>query len=109
MIESIMRRPFLWLGGLFALLLVLSSTLFVVPETKQAIVVRLGKPNRIVNAYDEHQALGLTGAGLVHRNPFIEAVLFVVQRVLDFAMAPQPVLSHDPFRTGGEDFSRVRK
>src|SRR3546814_12626589 len=37
MIESIMRRPFLWLGGLFALLLVLSSTLFVVPETKQAI------------------------------------------------------------------------
>src|SRR3546814_8564455 len=100
MIESIMRRPFLWLGGLFALLLVLSSTLFVVPETKQAIVVRLGKPNRIVNAYDERQAFGLTGAGLVPRIPFIETVLMIDKRVLALDMAPQTVLSTDPLQIG---------
>ncbi|API60039.1 protease modulator HflC [Tardibacter chloracetimidivorans] len=108
MIESIMRRPFLWLGGLFALLLVLSSTLFVVPETKQAIVVRLGKPNRIVNAYDERQAFGLTGAGLVPRIPFIETVLMIDKRVLDLDMAPQTVLSTDQLRLVVDAFARFR-
>lgn len=108
MIESIMRRPFLWLGGLFALLLVFSSTLFVVPETKQAIVVRLGKPNRIVNAYDERQAFGLTGAGLVPRIPFIETVLMIDKRVLDLDMAPQTVLSTDQLRLVVDAFARFR-
>src|SRR3546814_8905833 len=108
MVESIMRRPFLWLGGLFALLLVLSSTWFVVPETKQAIVVRLGKPNRIVNAYDERQAFGLTGAGLVPRIPFIETVLMIDKRVLDLDMAPQTVLSTDQLRLVVDAFARFR-
>src|SRR3546814_14328371 len=100
MIESIMRRPFLWLGGLFALLLVLSSTLFVVPETQQAIVVRLGKPNRIANAYDERQAFGLTGAGLVPPLPFLDTVLMIDTRLLDLDLAPPPVLSTAHVRLG---------
>lgn len=106
--DSILRHPFAWIAGAFAALLVLSSTLFTVPETKQAIVVRLGKPNRIVNAYDSRQPFGMTGAGLVARIPFIETVLFVDKRVLDLDMAPQTVLSTDQLRLVVDAFARFR-
>src|SRR3546814_18791110 len=68
----------------------------------------LGKPNRIVNAYDERQAFGLTGAGLVPRIPFIETVLMIDKRVLDLDMAPQTVLSTDQLRLVVDAFARFR-
>src|SRR3546814_19830088 len=68
----------------------------------------LGKPNRIVNAYDERQAFGLTGAGLVPRIPFIEPVLMIDKRVLDLDMAPQTVLSNDKLRLVVGAFARFQ-
>ena len=56
--DSVLRHPFLWAAAAFAALLLVLSTVFTVPESKQAIVVRLGKPNRIVNAYDARQPFG---------------------------------------------------
>ena len=47
---ALTRNPITWLVVLFALLILASATLYTVPETKQAIVLRLGKPERIVNA-----------------------------------------------------------
>src|SRR3546814_4851179 len=90
MYQTLFRHPIAWAIAAFAALLLISSTIFVVPETQQAIVVRLGKPNRIINAYDQRQPFGMTGAGLVARIPFIETVLLVDKRVLDRDMAPQP-------------------
>src|SRR3546814_9183305 len=72
------------------------------------MVVRLGKQNRIVNADDERQAFGLTGAGLVPRIPFIETVLMIDKRVLDLDMAPQTVLSTDQLRLVVDAFARFR-
>src|SRR3546814_8178337 len=72
MYQTLFRHPIAWAIAAIAALLLSSSTIFVVPETQQAIVVRLGKPNRIINAYDERQPFGMTGAGLVARIPFIE-------------------------------------
>lgn len=102
------RNPIAWVVAAFALLILIFSTVFTVPETKQAIVVRLGKPNRIINAFDASQPFGRTGAGLVARIPFIETVLFVDKRVLDLDMAPQTVLSTDQLRLVVDAFARFR-
>lgn len=106
--NSLLRHPIALAGLFVAALLLLASTLFVVPETKQAIIVRLGKPNRIVNAYDPRQPFGATGAGLVARIPFIETVLYIDKRVLDLDMAPQTVLSTDQLRLVVDAFARFR-
>lgn len=108
MYQTLFRHPIAWAIAAFAALLLISSTIFVVPETQQAIVVRLGKPNRIINAYDERQPFGMTGAGLVARIPFIETVLLVDKRVLDLDMAPQTVLSTDQLRLVVDAFARFR-
>jgi membrane protease subunit HflC len=102
------RSPLLWVFGAFALLILLTTGLFRVPETSQAIVVRLGKPNRIVNAYDEREAFGRTGAGLSWKIPFIETVVFVDKRVMDLDMPAQTVLSTDQLRLVVDAFARFR-
>jgi modulator of FtsH protease HflC len=102
------RNPIVWLVGGFVLLVLLSATFFRVPETSQAIVVRLGKPNRIVNAYDEREPFGATGAGLVAKIPFIETVIFIDKRVLDLDMPQQTVLSTDQLRLVVDAYARFR-
>ncbi len=105
---ALTRNPIVWLAGLFALLILASATLYTVPETKQAIVLRLGKPERIVNAYDARARFGDTGAGLVAKFPFIENVVFIDKRVLDLDMPQQTVLSTDQLRLVVDAFARFR-
>ncbi len=102
------RNPLVWLVGGFVLLVLISATFFRVPETSQAIVVRLGKPNRIVNAYDAREPFGQTGAGLVAKIPFIENVIFIDKRVMDLDMPQQTVLSTDQLRLVVDAFARFR-
>jgi modulator of FtsH protease HflC len=102
------RNPLVWLVGGFVLLVLMSATFFRVPETSQAIVVRLGKPNRIVNAYDAREPFGQTGAGLVAKIPFIESVIFIDKRVMDLDMPQQTVLSTDQLRLVVDAFARFR-
>jgi len=101
-------RPLAWLIGLFVLLVLASATLYTVPETKQAIVLRLGKPERIVNAFDAKARFGDTDAGLVAKVPFIENVVFIDKRVLDLDMPQQTVLSTDQLRLVVDAFARFR-
>ena len=58
-----MRNPIPWALGLIALVILLSSIFAVVPETKQALIVRLGNPYAVVNKYEPNEAFGHTGAG----------------------------------------------
>lgn len=102
------RNPFVWLVGAFVLLVLASATFFRVPETSQAIVVRLGKPNRIVNAYDAREPFGQTGAGLVAKIPFIENVVYIDKRVMDLDIPQQTVLSTDQLRLVVDAFARFR-
>ena len=102
------RNPLVWLVGGFVLLVLMSATFFRVPETAQAIVVRLGKPNRIVNAYDALEPFGQTGAGLVAKIPFIESVIFIDKRVMDLDMPQQTVLSTDQMRLVVDAYARFR-
>lgn len=102
------RNPIPWALGAIALVILLSSIFAVVPETKQALIVRLGKPYKVVNAYRPDQAFGQTGAGLVARIPFVDNVVWIDKRVLDFDMQRQPVLSTDQLRLEVDAFARYR-
>ena len=104
----ILRNPIPIAVALFTLVVVAMGTLYTVPETKQAVVLRLGKPARIVNAYDAKAPFGTSGAGLVAKVPFIENVIFVDKRVLDLDMEQQTVLSTDQLRLVVDAFARFR-
>lgn len=106
--QRLLRNPIAWgLLAIFAVLIV-SSVFAVVPETKQALIVRVGQPVRIYNKFDPKAPFGQTGAGLIARIPFAEKIVWVDKRVLDFDMQRQPVLSTDQLRLDVDAFARYR-
>ena len=105
---ALTRNLVAWLIGLSIIVILASATLYSVAETKQAIVLRLGKPERIVNAFDPHAKFGATDAGLVAKFPFVENVVFVDKRVLDLEMPQQTVLSTDQRLLVVNAFARFR-
>jgi membrane protease subunit HflC len=108
MISFVRRRPILSaIFGLIVLALVISS-FPIVPETKQAVVVRFGKPVRILNRFEPGRPIGAAGAGISYRIPFAEEVVWIDKRVLDVDMQRQQVLSTDQRRLEVDAFARYR-
>jgi membrane protease subunit HflC len=105
---TLFRNPLLWATTAFAVIVVAMSTLYTVPETQQAVVLRLGKPERIVNAYNPKAPFGTSGAGLTAKVPFIENVITVDKRVLNLDMEQQTVLTTDQLRLVVDAFARFR-
>jgi len=103
----IRQRPIL--SAVFApfVLIVLLSSFPTIPETKQAVVVRFGKPERILR-YEAARPIGSTGAGLSYRIPFVDQIVWIDKRVLAVDMEPQPVLSTDQRRLMVDAFARYR-
>jgi len=108
MINTIYRNPIAWALGFLFLVVLLGSIVVVVPETKQGVIVRLGNPNRIYNAYRPNEDFGRTGAGVQYRIPFLETLVLIDKRVLDFDMPRQEVLSTDQLRLSIDAFARYR-
>jgi membrane protease subunit HflC len=108
MIAFVRNRPILTaIVGLF-LLVVLLGSFPIVPETKQAVVVRFGKPVRILNRYQAGRPIGTVGAGISWRLPFAEDIVWIDKRVLDVDMQPQQVLSTDQRRLQVDAYARYR-
>jgi membrane protease subunit HflC len=108
MIARFGRNP-IALGFLALLLLIIvGSTVAVVPETKQAVIVRFGEPDRIVNRYKPGVPFGQTGAGLTVRIPFAEEIHWIDKRILSVKMDQQQVLSTDQLRLQVDAFARYR-
>jgi membrane protease subunit HflC len=106
--SRVIRNP-IALGFLAILLLVLiGSTVAIVPETKQAVIVRFGEPQRIINAYQRGEQFGETGAGPKLRVPFIEQIVWIDKRILSIPMERQQVLSEDQYRLQVDAFARYR-
>jgi membrane protease subunit HflC len=108
MIEVVRRRPLLIAIVGVILLVILLGSFPIVPETEQAVVVRFGKPVRILNRYLAGRPIGGQGAGISYRIPFAEEVVWIDKRVLDVDMAPQQVLSTDQRRLQVDAFARYR-
>ena len=72
-------------GGAIAVILLIAvvigySTLFTVSQTQQALVVRLGKPVRVI-----------TEPGLNVKVPFIDAVIYIDKRILNVELPAQEI------------------
>jgi membrane protease subunit HflC len=106
--DTISRSMIAWAIGLIALVVIVTSVFAVVPETQQALIVRVGQPVRVYNAYRKNEEFGHTGAGLIARIPFVENIVWIDKRVLDFDMQRQSVLSTDQLRLEVDAFARYR-
>ena len=108
MTDFIRRRPVL--SAIFAalLLVIVLGSFPIVPETKQAVVVRFGKPVRILNRFEPGRPIGAPGAGISWRIPFAEQVVWIDKRVQDVDMQRQQVLSTDQRRLEVDAFARYR-
>lgn len=84
------------------------STLFVTPETKQAVIIRTGEPREVVNIFRPDDPFGQTGAGFYYRIPFIDRVEMVERRVLDLDMDNEQVLTSDQQRLRVNAYARYR-
>jgi len=89
-------------------LILLGSTFAIVPETKQAVVLRFGNPVRIYNSYKPNEAFGHTGAGIKIRMPFLDQIVWIDKRIQSVAMERQQVLSTDQLRLQVDAFARYR-
>jgi modulator of FtsH protease HflC len=80
-------------GGAIAILLLITlvvaySTLFTVYQTKQALVVRLGEPVRVI-----------TEPGLNAKIPFIDSVIYIDKRILNIESPAQEVIASSQDRS----------
>jgi len=82
----------LGLGAFLAL-----SSLFVVNEWEQALVVQFGEPKREVSE-----------PGLHVKMPFVEQVIYLEKRVLSLDLRPQEVLAKDKRRILVDSFARYK-
>ncbi|MBB4641195.1 protease modulator HflC [Rhizorhapis suberifaciens] len=106
--NNILRNPIAAAILAIVLLILIGSTLSIVPETRQAVIVRFGEPVRIVNRYKPNEDFGQTGAGLIARLPFAEQIVWIDKRVLSVEMERQQVLSTDQLRLQVDAFARYR-
>ena len=89
-------------GGIVVALLIAAviigyGSLFTVYQTRQALVVRLGEPRRIV-----------TEPGLNYKIPLIDSVIHIDKRILDLENPAQEVIASDQKRLVVDAFARYK-
>jgi membrane protease subunit HflC len=89
-------------GGVLAAFVLLAlilgyGTLFTVHQTRQALVVRLGQPVRVV-----------TAPGLHLKIPLIDSVIHIDKRILDLENPAQEVIASDQKRLVVDAFARYK-
>ena len=99
-------KPFV-IGAIVVAVALLSSVV-IVPETHQGVVVQAGKPVRVFNQFRPDVPYGQTGAGIQMRIPFLEQVQMIDRRVLDLDMERTQVLSNDQQRLQVDAYARYR-
>ena len=104
----IRQRPIISSIVAFLVLLLVLGSFPIVPETKQALIVRFGKPVRVLNQYTPGRPIGGVGAGINWRIPLAEQIVWIDKRVQDVDMEPQQVLSTDQRRLQVDAFARYR-
>ena len=108
MFDSLLRYPLRLIVGGLVLLVLLSMTVSIVPEDKQAVVLRVGEVYGTKNAYRPGEQFGRSGAGLLFRMPFADSVQLIDKRILGVNMERQQVLSTDQQRLQVDAFARFR-
>jgi membrane protease subunit HflC len=108
MSRSLFRHPVAIGIALLVLAILAASSIAIVPETKQAVILRVQQPIALVNRYKADEPFGRSGAGLVLRIPFLDRLVWVEKRVLSVELDNQQVLSSDQQRLEVDAFARFR-
>jgi membrane protease subunit HflC len=82
---------------LIAIGVLADSSLFIVEQTEQALVLQFGQPVRVVR-----------DPGLYFKRPFIQNVIFYDKRVLDFEPPHEEVIVSDQKRLVADSYTRYR-
>ncbi|HWK41290.1 MAG TPA: protease modulator HflC [Croceibacterium sp.] len=106
--DSIWQNHKLTIIAVAVAIAALLSSVVVVPETQQGVVIRTGEPVRTINRFQPNVPFGQTGAGIKLRVPFIERVQLIDKRILDADMERQEVLSSDQQRLQVDAYARFR-
>lgn len=107
--NSLFRNPVsISILGLLLLILAASSVA-IVPETKQAVILRFEQPvGSPINMWHPDQPFGRTNAGLIWRIPFIDRIIWIDKRILDVDLENQRVQSIDQDRLEVDAYARFR-
>jgi modulator of FtsH protease HflC len=109
MIGRISRSPLLMALSALAVLVLLSMSVSIVPETKQAVITSYGEYRRTLNPYRKTDVLGVTSqAGLAFRIPFFEQIHMIDKRIMNVDMETQELQSTDQSRLRVDAFARFR-
>jgi len=84
-------------GIAIAVVFLLFNSLYILPQTKQAIVLQFGEPVRLVKE-----------AGLKIKVPFIQHVIFYDNRLLNLDPPAQEIVLNDKKRLDVDSFTRFR-
>jgi membrane protease subunit HflC len=106
--DAVRRHPVAAVAAALMLLFLIVASFPIVPETKQAVIVRFGKPVRVLNEFEAGRPIGAAGAGISWRIPFAEEVVWIDKRIQDVDMQRQQVLSTDQRRLQVDAFARYR-
>lgn len=92
-----MKKGTIFIIIIIALLILTNLTLFIVDETKQAIVLQFGKPIRVIKE-----------PGLNLKLPFIQNVVFFEDRLLVYDAAPTEIITKDKKTLIVDNYARWR-
>src|SRR3990167_8231557 len=102
---SLVRNPVALALLALAVVILLGATVAIVPETRQAVIVRFGEPVRLINRYHKDEKFGSPGAGIALRVPFAEQIVWIDKRIQSVEMERQQVLSTDQLRLQVDAFA----
>ena len=91
-----------WAVAAVGVVIVLANTLYVVDQRKQAIVLRFGEPQRVVNAFSDNKP------GLHFKAPFLENVMLLDKRNQSMEADQEEVIAADQRRLVVDAFLRYR-
>jgi len=83
--------------ALFVIIVVAFSSIFTVTQTEQALVLRFGQPRRLI-----------TTPGLHFKEPMIESVVLLDNRLLDLETSQQEILTQDSQRLVVDAYLRYK-
>lgn len=106
--NSVLQNPRNLIIAAVVAVIAIASSVVIVPETHQAVVIRTGEPVRVINQFRPDVPYGSTGAGINPRIPFVEEVRMIDRRVLDLNMERTQVLSNDQQRLQVDAYARYR-
>ncbi len=95
-------RLMLWGAGLIVLLVLAANTFYIVDQRKQAVVLRFGEPQRVVNAFRDNDP------GLKIKAPFLENVILLDKRNQALEADQEEIIAADQERLVVDAFLRYR-